>query len=189
MSDIENQPTELFLQADLPLSWQRLMTPLAEAVVLQTNENALAVLQAVLAWDDGNEKRDHDEHPLLAGELARMDTKLSLLLELVGDLLKLNGAMPPEVPVKLAAQSIEWLTDNAPAETGRIRLSIALLPGIPKTVDLLAVARSVTAEGKRFRVVADFTEVDPQVTQLIEKIIFRHHRRIVAKARRDRSGA
>lgn len=179
--------SELNYEDTLPLSWARMKTPVKESTSIRMNEAAFSILQAVMACDDAPALDHPDELSSVEQEVLRIDTKLTLLIELVGDLLAHTGLTAQKTKVTIGSQKISWLTDDPPAPGGRICISLCLIPGVPKPVDLMAEAVLIEPDRKGYRVEADLVGLSPSVTDLLEKIIFRHHRRIVARARRYRS--
>lgn len=183
-----NLSSPLEYEERLPISWRRLRQPLSEVDTARLNEMALVALQTVLAWNDVPAPDVGEETGPHAQELARLDLKLNMLLEMVAGLLSRDGALPEETRVRLSKKGLSWTTSNPPAVSGRICISVCLLRHVPKPVGLLAVANSVEPVEGGYRVDAEFVDLSKAVQDTIEKIIFRHHRREVAHARKDATG-
>jgi len=176
----------LVYEETLPLRWQRLAARPSETEIHRLNDTALATLQAALAWDDPSGAEAAEEGGLRAQELLRLELKLNLLLELFGELLIRQGLVPEAIPVRLTPEGLDWETAEPPAPSDCLILSVYLLPGVPKSVDLPALTRTVQASDGRYRIHADFLAPAPSVRDYLEKLIFRFHRRRVAEVRRGR---
>jgi len=180
-------PPPLVYEETLPLRWQRLAARPSETEIHRLNDTALATLQVALAWDDSPSPEATEEGGQRAPELFRLELKLNLLLELFAELLSRQGLVPDAIPVRLTPEGLDWETAEPPAPSDYLVLSVYLLPGVPKPVNLPALTRSVQAMGGRYRVHADLLALSPHVQDYLEKLIFRFHRRRVAEARRGRA--
>jgi hypothetical protein len=128
-----------------------------------------------------------DESPALLHELQRLEFKLNVLLRLTSELAKRNSDMPPARPIKLWATGLELTGEDAPPEgaTGVLDLYInSTLPQplkLPATVVAMTPAGSGDSEMPASQLA--FTGLSDAVVDLIEKLIFRRHRRLVAGSR------
>jgi len=168
----------------LPLSWQRLGAVPQPGELQRLNASALHVLQAALAWDELPAPDTEEEAGVPTQELLRLETKLNLVLELLSELVQQQGLMPRPVPVRLTAEGIEFETHDRLAPGDRLRLSVYLVAGTPKALTLPAVAQAVERRGDAYWVQARFVDLTAAVRDLLEKLLFRFHRRRVAQTRR-----
>lgn len=112
-------------------------------------------------------------------ELARIEAKLDLLLDLVGDLLARQiGARVP-VMVRISAGGLQWpATGPVPVVGALGEVRLVLRPELPQPlclpVRIVAVGAWVEAE---------FRDLGEALVEMLEKTIFRYHRRQVAQAR------
>ena len=176
----------LVYEETLPLRWQHRAARPSENEIHRLNDIALATLQAALAWDESPVAEAAEEGGLRAPELLRLELKLNLLLDLFGELLIRQGLVPDAIPVRLTPESLEWETTEPLASSDYLILSIYMLPGVPKPVDLPALIDTVQPSGGRYRIRSDFLTLAPPVRDYLEKLIFRFHRRRVAEVRRGR---
>ena len=168
------------LVESLPVSWQAWTAIPADSTgQRQANEETLRV---ILSLDEHPHGELADEDPPLAQELVRLESKLNLVLELVGQLLVRQLALPPPAPVQLHAGSLEWQTLSAPPTGARILIELYLCSRFPRPLQLPAVARPAPRAGWA---AAGFDDLGEVVQDQLEMLIFRHHRRRVAAARRS----
>lgn len=121
-----------------------------------------------------------DESPALLQELQRLEFKLNILLRLTAQVAMQNEALPPRCMVRLTPKGLEWEgAEEAPVgATGLLKLYInAALPQ-PLSLPCLVVAERHGAASRVAQM--RFVGVSEVVADLLEKLIFRHHRRLIA---------
>ena len=169
---------ELAVQDVLPVQWRPAAARPDPQSLAGLSERNYQILQA---WDDLEDRGPvelSDENSPLGAELQRLDRKLTLLLDLVGQILCVNQPRPPPVAVRFNALGAEWRLSQAPPEVGA-----------PGTVEIhlrecvaqpLRFAGNVTAltGGGELRV--RFVPLEDAVASLIGRIAFRRHRRQIA---------
>jgi len=124
-----------------------------------------------------------DESQALVHELQRLEFKLNVLLRLTADLARRTTALPPPRRVKLSAAGMEWVGDDAPAlgETGIVDVYINTT--LPQPLRLPATVVGTLTHSDSAASQMQFSGLSDQVVDSIEKLIFRHHRRLVAGSR------
>ena len=167
----------------LPLEWHP--ADLDDPTVLEhANDDAARALQAHAVFEElprlPNEDPAHTTH-----ELIRLEAKLDLVLSLMGKLLSNRIDLPPRHAVIFRAMSLEWGGSAAATlergETGI--LDIYANPQVPLPVKLPGrIAGSAKRNGNTWLRIR-FEKLSPIVSDGLEKLIFRHHRRQVAIAR------
>lgn len=167
----------------LPLRWRGVdvrHTTLELARLQETNDEILRTLGML----DEYLAESSEEHTPLSQEMLRVETKLNLLLALVGQLFTLHYPQPPARPVKLGPRAVEWVTaDGLPlGDYGVVELYLS--PRCPRPLVLPGVVRKVEALPGGHSIGVEFLGLGDAVTDRLEKIIFRHHRRSIALARR-----
>ena len=176
----ESLGTGVVLVESLPVSWQVWTgIPADTAHQRQANEETLRV---ILSLDEHPHGELADQDPALAHELVRLESKLNLVLELLGQLLVKQLALPPEVPVQLHAGGLEWETPTAPPTDARILIELYPCNRFPRPLQLSATVRTAPRAGWA---AASFDDLGEVVQDQLEMLIFRHHRRRVAAARRS----
>lgn len=176
---------ELAYEDVIPLMWQSLGARV-DAVLAASFEDAnLGLLHACSAMDEPQSlsREKQDESPLLAAELARLDFKLTLLLDLVAQLASRDLQRPAPTRVRFNALGATFLAAS-PLEVGAEGvLHLYLRPTLPRPLSFPSRVSGRDPEGRtrvRFHALSD------PVADLIEKLAFRRHRRHVAESRRPR---
>jgi len=166
----------LVLEDRLPLRWRVFETPGAAQPLQFANEETLRVILSL----DEHHVEASDENPEFAHEIQRLETKINLILELVSQILARQLQLPEALPVRLSAHEIEWQTATAPAAGSAVLIEAYACPRYPRPLFLPATVKE--SGGGRVRAV--FDDLGTPVQDLLEKLIFRHHRRLIAAARR-----
>jgi hypothetical protein len=170
---------------NLPLAWSVSPLPEGEAQA-HLNEHNDATLRVMLLLDEVFPV-SVDDYANQLSELARVDLKINLVLELVGRIIRSQSEMPPCRAVRIGGRGIEWLQTEAGAavpEVGAaVQGEIYLQPKYPQSVMLTGVVTAVDAlpEGQRVRMA--FAGISEPVIDRLETLIFRHHRRSIAHRR------
>ena len=174
----------LLLSASLRLGLRAIeaLPPVAEREALaRQNER---VLRGLLALEESPE-RDGDEEGLHP-ELQRLDLKLGLLMELVGELLGRELELPPFRALRFNAHGLACTLDAAPPPGSLLVLELYLHDSLPRPLRLFGEALP-NAPGPDNLLVA-FRDLPDTLADHIEKHIFRQHRREVARRREGRGG-
>lgn len=124
-----------------------------------------------------------DESPALVHELQRLEYKLNILLRLTAELAVRDLRLPAPQRVRISAQGIEWFGEHAPLPGASGVVSAYINPALPQPLKI-----SCTVVGERWVdgvhvAQLKFLGLSDAVVELLEKLIFRHHRRLVAGAR------
>jgi hypothetical protein len=124
-----------------------------------------------------------EESPALVHELQRLEYKLNVLLRLMADLVARSSAIPPAQPTRLGSRGLEWTGAAAPKVGATGLLSMYINPALPQPLRIpCEVAGERTGAGQRVAQL-EFRGLSESVTELLAKLIFRHHRRLIAGAR------
>ncbi len=179
----------LVYEDQVPLRWSPVEAPLPAAQLAsldQRNEEMLAFIAALEEYKGDGADDEHEPH---RQELLRVEHKINLLLEMVGQLLARHADLPGAVPVRLSPGAIEWRSENAPAVGERLLLEIFINKKYPSPLVFPGRVRQVDAQdqGGAARIVVEFEQGSDAVTHALEKMIFRHHRRRIAHVRGHQS--
>jgi Atypical PilZ domain, cyclic di-GMP receptor len=124
-----------------------------------------------------------EESAALLHELQRLEYKLNILLRLTADLAARSAGLPLKQPTRLGADGLEWTGTLAPAVGQSGVLQIYINPALPQPLKIpCLVVGERTQNGERVAQL-QFRELSESVVDLLEKLIFRHHRRLVKGAR------
>lgn len=173
----------LIFEESLPVGWTP--GPLAEGLVLaRLNTDNHQLLGAESSLD---EVRVHealkDESPALLHELQRLEYKVNILLRLTAELALRSSGLPPAERVRMSSHAVEWIGEHALPTGDTGLLSIYINPALPQALRIpCAVAGQRIIEDSRATQLR-FVGLSDAVVDMLEKLIFRHHRRLVAGAR------
>jgi hypothetical protein len=176
---------ELAFQDVLPVVWRQMPNPADRDMAAGFMERNLQVLQA---WDamDEHAVDKPDENAPYAADIMRLDLKINLLLDMVGQLLATNRPRPPAVPVRFNALGGMWRGTAPLPEAGEQGVAeIYLHDCLAQPLRLPGRVTNVTPD---VQVKVRFTPVGESVADLIEKLAFRRHRRQIAGSRQPRRG-
>lgn len=166
--------SEESLHADSePLAW-----PPSQAQLLHLAERNANTLAAIAALEERRADIGEDDSPLMQ-EMLRMDAKLTALVDIVNHLLVPTDTLPPR----------QWLRFNAvgallpaalvpPGDALLLRLRFDPCRSLP-----LMLAAHVERQFDDGRVFVVFAPQGDMLSDAIERLVFRHHRRKVAEAR------
>jgi hypothetical protein len=178
---------ELAFQDVLPLVWRPMATAIDRELTASFDERNLRLLQA---WDAMEEhvpiEKQKPEDAPYAAEILRLDLKINLLLDLVGQLLVSNRPRPPAVPLRFNALGAMWRGSGTLPEAGEQGIvEIYLRDSLAEPIRMAGRVTSVTPEGG---IKVKFLPMGEAVSDLLEKLAFRRHRRQIAGARQPRRG-
>ena len=168
----------LFCEINLPLEW----IPVAESTAIspsldRANQNCLRI---ILGLDDVVHETADDAVDL-SHDLQRLDFKVNILLELVAQLVTQNVHLPPSTELKLGPGVLQWLSVDAPTTGQTVQVKLYPDQRFPSPLVLSGTVVDVSAVGNRHQVQLEFDQ-QPELTQeLLEKYIFRCHRRHIAR--------
>jgi hypothetical protein len=177
----------LVLEEYLPLACVVQNAPLDPQRVVSLQNANERVLNTVTAIEESRAEVS-DEYVGMANELQRIEFKLNLVLDLVSQVLLHNLPLPPRTAVRLGADRIEWGSRTAPAAGQSVIVELYLNTRFPRPVMLPAKVANVDERPQGAWVVARLEPLGDTVTDMLEKLIFRSHRRRVASDRQRGGG-
>lgn len=156
-----------------------------EAARERAAERSESLLRSIAQVEDMQGEDGEDRG---AAELAlqRVEAKLNLLLELVGEIVRRDSAPLPEQPVRWSRHGLAVPAEAAvvPGMRGLLRLQPAAW--LPQVLELPAEVVAVgDREGRRWAWLR-FSPLPGALESAIERHLFRLHRRAIAGARRQR---
>ncbi len=174
----------LYYESNISLVWQVVDALPADNELVTINEDNSRFLKALAALSESAPEAV-EELPQTAAELQRLDLKLNLLLEIVGELLANQRSLPAPTKVRLGHTGIEWLAEDCPPSGAHVCIEVYLRSELPSPLKFHGLAVVVDSqegsvnEGKRVQV--RFVGLNPALQDDLEKFIFRRHRRIIAQ--------
>lgn len=180
----ESPHSNLAFTGFLPLAWQELPT-LPEPNERQHQEKInLHTLHILFALDI--HAGDYGDDPITftsASELKRLDFKVSLLLEMVGQLFARQQAIPPERALTLTVNELNWRADAAPTASATLRLELYCNLSYPHPLILYAHIDEIISIENDFQIKATLHQPGEPLQEALERYIFLQHRRAIANQR------
>ncbi|MET0048725.1 MAG: PilZ domain-containing protein [Sedimenticola sp.] len=141
------------------------------------------LLQCLIALDErGKESLDEDDER--SAELMRLEAKVDMLLELVSGLVQQNESMGESVNLKLGAEGVGWEASESPFSVGQqVWIYLHLDRRLPQALKLPAIISEISQQEDGRWLYASFLDQGERFSDLLQKVIFRHHRRQVALLR------
>lgn len=174
---------ELAYEDVLPVGWRPLLKPLEMSAVAALTERNVRTLQVCATIEEQGPVEKAEDKTLHSADLLRLEVKMNLVLELMGQLLAAQQPRPRPVSVKFNALGAQWRSATPPKVGDQGLLDIYLRESLAQPLTLIANVTQVTVEGV---VRAAFTPPGEATADLIEKLAFRRHRRHVAGVRQPR---
>lgn len=179
-----NQESGLVYEDLMPLAWEQLPADPDPAEIPAIHQSNELLLRCLNAFDESRFEAIDEDHGPLAHDIARLDFKLNLLLDMVGQLLRAQRPAPAAVPVRISASGLQWRAQRAPDNGSPVRVELFLNRLIPSPIVLHGRVAAVAADGDDRRIEVRFGQISEPMRNWLEKLIFRQHRRQVAHARR-----
>ena len=175
---------ELAYEDVLPVAWRPLPEPFDPAVVGSFADRNLRVLQAVSALDEHGQIEKVDDNTPHAADIQRLEMKVNLLLDMVGVLLLASRPRPKPASVRFNALGGVWQgTAPYPPLGNQGVFEVYLRDCVADPLRLFGRIASVSPDGK---VKVRFVPPGEHISDLLEKLAFRKHRRQVAGVRQPK---
>jgi len=182
--ETDAEPSQGLIYEDLlPLQWRALSektSPLEAAQIDAKNEDVLRFIE-VLDEHSGEAVMDHTS---VNQELAKFEVKFDLLLSLVTQLLGVYFPLPSAIRAHLTPNSVQWNANESLTSGCWGMVEIYLNNRYPRPLVFPGRVENVEMIGQDYQITFKFNEMSESVRERLEKLIFRHHRRSIALARR-----
>lgn len=161
------------------VSWQAVESQPDKHRLALVNESNEVFLRAVSALSASTGDIAEDDVPA-SQELAKLDLKVNLLLDLVGQLLYQQLDIPERNEVWISSTQMQWRAEQLPRFGQLVFMQVYIQHGTPKP--LCFFAEVVTSERERNNGIArvEYLGLGGSAQAWLDKFIFRHHRREVA---------
>jgi hypothetical protein len=174
---------ELAYQDVLPVGWRELPKSLDLTAVTALMEGNVRVLQVCAAIEEQGAVEKKDEKSPHSADLMRLEVKMNLLLDLMGQLLAAAQPRPATTVIRFNALGAVWKSTTPRRVGEQGLLDIHLRDSLPQPLTVVANVTHVAADGQ---VKVTFSPLGEAVSDLIENLAFRRHRRQVAGVRQPR---
>jgi len=171
---------QIFCDDELGIGWEN-ATALPEPVALnRINGRNETVLRALAMLEEHDESRSDDAE---RAELYRLEGKLNLALELLAELVRERQDRALVLPVRFNSRGLCWNSSAVPEVGMLLNIECYALPAWPVPLRLYARVASAQATEAGRRVCAEFEGLTSGVSEWLDKLVFRRHRREVALRR------
>ena len=168
----------------LPVRWRPEAAAPTDVQAAHYAERNLRVLQACDALEEHGQldKKKADDDSPHSADLMRLDFKLNVLLDLVGQLLAQSQPHPQSSQIRFNAMGAQWKTGEnlRPASHGILEITLRDV-----IVQPLHLPAEIVAGADAGYVRVRFLSLGETVADHIEKLVFRRHRRKIAGARQQ----
>jgi hypothetical protein len=176
---------ELAFQDVLPVVWRPAASPADREPATSFDERNIRLLHAWDAMEEHVPVEKPEDSPY-AADILRLDLKINLLLDLVGQILVASRPRPPPSSVRFNALGALWRATGPLPEAGAQGVAeIYLRDCLAEPLRLPGRVTNVTPDG---HIKVKFLPLSEPVADLIEKLAFRRHRRQIAGTRQPRRG-
>lgn len=173
------------LVGTFPLTWERISPAELEQEHNPADDgNEITLRYYYLLDERGHEPAEDRDEP--APELVRIEQRLNLVIELLGQVLSRSFDLPPAVPCVFNREFFEWSSEKLPSPGECIRLAVHLHAHYPKPLMLLGQVTQVVQNSGIQRVTVQLAPLSESVGGWLDRLIFRAHRRAVAQTRRHK---
>ncbi len=175
--------TGLVCEDVMPLRCTQLTHAPTERQRIQCQEESEDILRTIALLDEHFPEAG-EEHDIMAQGMQRIDFKLNLVLDLVGQMLTHHITLPESVSVSFNTEAIQWDGLSAPDVGAAVKIEMYVSRKYPRAIVLYGKVQAVQPLPGAFKVGVAFEGLSELVCDGLGKLIFRHHRRHVAHARR-----
>jgi len=169
----------------IPVAWRCVEDPIDDARLEHLIHGNEEVLQSVATLEKLHFESPDDDAENYSSELTQLDLKLNMLLDLVSELLREQRKLPESVPVNITSDSVQWLCKQTLPEINQmIILEVFLHHRLPKPLLIYGQVVEHEKTQDKTKVMIKFELSSVPNRDLLEKMIFRQHRRKVAQSKR-----
>lgn len=173
------------LSGEFPLRWERIdPTQLEHQRDTARDGNEITLRNYYLL--DERTQEPADDRDEAAPELVRIEQRLNLVIELLGQVLSQSLDLPSAAPCILGRTTFEWSGHDTPVPGEVVRLALFLHAHYPKPLVLFGQVTQVVRGVTTSQVNVQLAPLNESVGDWLDRLIFRAHRRRVALARRQK---
>lgn len=180
---------ELAYEDRIPVAWRASARPPDPALLASCADRNVRLLQAATAVEEHGQHEKQDENSPHAADIMRLEFKVNLLLDLVGQILIGSQPRPPAAPIRFNSKGAIWHATSSKVAQPRVGeegfTEIHLRDCLVQPLCFYGHVADASPDG---RVKVRFAPLGEPISDLLEKLAFRRHRRQVAGARHPRRG-
>lgn len=172
---------ELAYHDVLPVAWRPLGDEIDPELAASYMVSNTRVLQACTALQEQGQLEKPDENNPHSADFLRLELKINLLLDVVGRILAANQPRPPAVAVRFNALGATFQgSPPYPRPGAQGCVEIYLRECVAEPLRMIGRVASVSPGGE---IKIRFLPPGEAVSDLLEKLAFRRHRRQIAGSR------
>lgn len=171
---------QVFCDDELGLAWTVIDQMPEEPALARMNARNEVVLRTLALVEEHDETQVEDAE---RAELHRLEAKLNLALELLADLVSEGQGTLPRRAVRFNSKGLCWQSAEALTPNSLLLVRCYALPAWPVPLKLLARVRSSEPSGDGYRICSRLEELSFGAANWLEKLVFRRHRRSIARSR------
>jgi hypothetical protein len=166
---------------NLPIDWEVVSALPGEGEQHRLNHSNEDLLQTLLILDEPYQDTEDEGEGPGHGHLRHLEAKLDLVLSLVGEMLAAAVVLPKPHPMQIGAQGLCLTTGGEGiVQVGNLlKMKLYLDSKIPRPLQLYAHVRAVDEGGFTL----EYIPLEPVLQDLLDKYVFRQHRRAIASSR------
>ncbi len=148
------------------------------------------LLKAMLFSQDLHHEQIEAPDERTTADLIRVEAKLDLLLDMVSQLLRSDQADTPETQVIIWLSGASWITTAKalPSPGERLWLSLYIDSRLAQPLRLPVRVTDVRRNGGQAEITVAFDSLVEPVEDLLGKLVFRQHRRMIAQQKAEKRG-
>ena len=108
---------------------------------------------------------------------------MNILLRLMAEMAMRQNGLPPAEPVRFSSRALEWFSERIPAVGASGLLALYIDSALPQPLKIPCVVEGERSQDGVRAAQLRFVGLSDAVVDMLEKLIFRHHRRLVAGAK------
>lgn len=182
MSDRPTSDLGLGYGDEIPVEWETCEIP-EGAVLDRYNAGVVRIIRALTSFEEIAGDPGEEITPL-THTVTRLEGKIDLLLNLVGRLVHRHVALPTRYRMQVCTDGIEWADGAQDIDEGATGIVVLYLqPAVPISLRVPARIKGRVAATDNTWTHVEFVGLSGEARDLVQKYVFRHHRREIARAR------
>lgn len=173
---------------NISITWKAVNYKPDDSHLALVNESNEAFLRSVSAISEFSKDASEDS-PAISQEIARLDLKLNLLLDLVSQLIYQQLDIPEMSQVTVSSKDVEWLGEDLPEPGSTVFVQVYIQRGTPKPLCFYGEVVSDSNDIDSGCARVSYVGLSGSAKAWLDKLIFRHHRREVAFKKSNKSSS
>jgi hypothetical protein len=178
-SDADDLAGVLSFTDNVSVGWTTVPEAPSDEQLAKVNESNEAFLRAVAVLSTAGLEMPEEESSA-SSEIARLDLKVNMLLDLVSQLIYAQLDIPERTQVTVGAQSLSWRGSTLPDPGAIVFMQVYIEHGTPKPLCFYGEVISTAADHAAGQATVNYQGLSQAARGWLEKLIFRHHRREIA---------